>query len=160
MKSIRFSTIAKTLAVAAITALVLGMAPTANAQDKHCSLATLQGSFAYTSTGFIVAAPYPPIIGPYAEVGTQSFDGKGGVTFTFNASTNGSVGPGTATGTYTVNEDCTGTFTEATPGFTSNFSFVIDESANGFQSICQDTGAVVTRTARKQKSLDRSYFRD
>lgn len=147
---IRFSTIAKTLAAAAITALALGTSPTANAQDKHCSLASLRGTFAYTSTGSIVAAPYPPIIGPYAEVGTESFDGNGGVTFTFNASTNGSVGPGTATGTYTVNEDCTGTFTEATSGFTSNFSFVIDDNSNGFQAICQDSGAVITRAARKQ----------
>ena len=147
---IRFSTIAKAFAVAAITTLAFGIASTANAQDKHCSLGTLQGTFAYTSTGFIVAAPFPSIIGPYAEVGTETFDGRGGVTFTFNASTNGSPGPGTATGSYTVNEDCTGTFTEATPGFTSNFSFVIDQNSSGFQAICQDSGAVITRAGRKQ----------
>jgi len=147
---IRFSTIAKAFAVAAITTLAFGIASTANAEDKRCSGASLQGTFAYTSTGFIVAAPYPPIIGPYAEVGTQTFDGRGGVTFTFNASINGSVGPATATGSYTVNEDCTGTFTEATPGFTSNFSFVIDQNSSGFQAICQDSGAVITRAGRKQ----------
>ncbi len=146
----RFSTIAKTFAVAAIITLAFGNASTASAEDKRCSVANLQGTFVYTSTGFIVAAPYPPIIGPYAEVGTETFDGKGGVTFTFNASTNGSPGPGTATGNYTVNEDCTGTFTEATSGFTSNFSFVIDDNSNGFQAICQDTGAVITRAGRKQ----------
>ena len=147
---IRFSTIAKAFAVAAITTLAFGIASTANAEDKRCSGASLQGTFAYTSTGFIVAAPYPPIIGPYAEVGTQTFDGRGGVTFTFNASINGSVGPATATGSYTVNEDCSGTFTEVTSGFTSNFSFVIDENSNGFQAICQDAGVVVTRAGQKR----------
>ena len=147
---IRFSTIAKAFAVAAITTLAFGIASTANAEDKRCSVASLQGTFAYTSTGFIVAAPYPPIIGPYAEVGTQTFDGRGGVTFTFNASINGSVGPATATGSYTVNEDCTGTFTEATSGFTSNFSFVLNENSSGFQAICQDSGVVVTRAGQKR----------
>jgi hypothetical protein len=149
--SIRFSTIANAFAVAAITALAFGSASTAKAENKKCSVASLEGSFAYTSTGFIVAAPYPPIIGPYAEVGTQTFDGKGGVTFTFNASINGNVGPATATGSYTVNEDCTGTFTEATSGFTSNFSFVIDDS-NEFRAICQDAGAVVTRAGQKRNT--------
>src|ERR1700722_10569402 len=104
----RFSTIAKAFAVAAITTLAFGIASTANAQDKHCSLGTLQGTFAYTSTGFIVAAPFPSIIGPYAEVGTETFDGRGGVTFTFNASISGTVGPAPAPGSYTEREECSG----------------------------------------------------
>jgi hypothetical protein len=150
MKSIRFSTIAKTFAIVAVIALGLGITPTATAQNRGCSEATLKGIFAYTSTGYIVTAPFPPIVGPSAEVGTQSFDGRGGVTFTFNSSQNGNIGPGTATGTYTVNEDCTGTFTEATPGFTAHYSFVIDSNGNGFQAICQDTGVVVSRFGRRQ----------
>jgi hypothetical protein len=168
MKSTRFATtctIAKTFAIAAVTALALGIAPAANAQDKACSAATLQGTFVYTSTGFIVAAPIPSIVGPSAEVGTQYFDGKGGVTFTFNASQNGNIFPATGsateTGTYTVNDNCTGTFTEANPGFTAHFSFVIYDNGNGFQAICQDTGVVDTVIARRQYPiLDRSYFRN
>jgi hypothetical protein len=161
MKSRRFVMRRSTFAIAAVTALAFGIAPKANAQHKGCSEATLHGAFAYTSTGFIVAAPLPPIVGPFAEVGKQYFDGKGGVTFTFNSSANGNPGPGTATGTYTVNDDCTGTFTEATPMFTSNFSFVIDDNWNGLQAICQDPGSVITRIGRKQYPvLDKSYFRD
>jgi hypothetical protein len=144
------STIAKTLTIAAVTALALGSGPRAKADGRRCSEANLRGAFAYTSTGFIVTAPIPALVGPSAEVGTQYFDGKGGVTFTFNSSQNGNIGPGTATGTYTVNDDdCTGTFTEATPGFTAHYSFAIDESGGGFQAICQDTGVVVTRIGRR-----------
>jgi len=153
MKSTRFAmkngTIAKTFAIAAVTALALGMASTANAERK-CSEATLEGAFAYTSIGSIVAAPIPSLVGPSAEVGLESFDGRGNVTFTFNSSQNGNIGPGTATGTYTVNEDCTGTFTEALPGFTAHYSFVIDDNGNGYQAICQDAGVVISRTSRKQ----------
>jgi hypothetical protein len=159
MKLTRFSTIAKTFAIVAVAALGLAIAPTANAEDKGCSEASLKGTFAYTSTGFIVAAPYPPLVGPLAEVGTQTFDGRGGVTFTFNSSTNGDVGPGTGTGTYTVKEDCTGTFTETSGGFTAHYSFVIDNNGNGFQAICQDTGVVVTRTGRRPyPGADRGFF--
>jgi hypothetical protein len=143
------SSIAKNLTIAAVAALALGIAPTAKAD---CSEATLKGHhFAYTSTGSLVAAPIPPSVwGPYAEVGVQYFDGKGGVSFTFNASVNGSVGPGTATGTYTVNDDCTGTFSEAGGGVTSQFNFVIDHDGTEFQAICQDPGAVITRIGRRQ----------
>ena len=142
------STIAKTFTIAAVSALALAVAPTATARvNKGCSNATLQGTFAYTSTGFIVAAPLPPLVGPSAEVGTQHFDGSG-VTVTFNSSQNGNIGPGTATGTYTVNVDCTGTFTQVTPMFTSHYSFVIDNGGVEFQAICQDTGVVVTRLGR------------
>jgi hypothetical protein len=143
------STIAKTLTIAAVTALVLGIGPKAKADDKGCSEANLRGTFAYTSTGIIVAAPIPALVGPSAEVGTLYFDGKGGVTFTFNSSQNGAIGPGTATGGYMVNDDCTGTFTEATPMFTSHFSFVIDKRGEEFQAICQDKGVVATRIGRR-----------
>jgi len=144
------STIAKTLTIAAVTALVLGIGPRAKADGRRCSEANLRGTFAYTSTGFIVAAPIPALVGPSAEVGTLYFDGKGGVTFAFNSSQNGNIGPGTATGKYKVEDDCTGTFTEATPGFTAHYSFTIDKSTDHLQAICQDTGVVVTRTGLRQ----------
>ena len=147
MKSI---TIVRTLTTAALTALVLAIAPGAKANDRGCSEADLKGKFAYTSTGFIVADAPPALVGPLAEVGTIDFDGKGGVKFTFNSSTNGAVGPGSATGTYEVKDDCTGTFTETSDGFTAHFSFVLDKDGDEFQAICQDPGVVVTRIGRRQ----------
>jgi hypothetical protein len=142
------SIIAKTLTIAAVASVVLSFSPKAKA---NCSEATLKGHhFAYTTTGFIVADAPTPLIGPNAEVGIQYFDDKGNVSFTFNASTNGSVGPATGTGTYTVNDDCTGKFTETSEGFTAHFSFVLDSDGTQLQAICQDSGVVVTRTARRQ----------
>ena len=109
------STIAKTFTIAAVTALALGIAPTAKADDKGCSNATLKGTFAYTASGFITAPP--AMAGPFAGVGTQTFDGNGGTTATATLSQNGNILPVTITGTYTVNPDCTGTFTiQAFPG--------------------------------------------
>jgi hypothetical protein len=148
------STIAKTFAIAAVTALALTLAPAANAADKGCSNASLQGTFAYTGTGFVVT----PVAraGPFAEVGTQTFDGKGATTTTFTASGNGSLFQTTFTGTYTVNPDCTGTINLVAPGpvppagTTVTLFFVMDDNLNGFQAIETLPGVVITRTARRQ----------
>ena len=62
------STIAKTFTIAAVAALALGIAPTAKADDKGCSNATLKGTFAHRATGFVTAPP--AMAGPLAGVGT------------------------------------------------------------------------------------------
>ena len=49
------STIAKTFAIAAVTALALGIAPPANADDNGCFNASLQGKFVFKEFGFIVS---------------------------------------------------------------------------------------------------------
>lgn len=147
------STITSTFAIAVAAALALGMAPAARAADKGCTNASANGTFAYTSSGSLVS---PPVVaGPYAEVGTQTFDGQGGITGAGNVSQNGNIIPVTITGTYIVNPDCTGTFAvQITPlGFTAHYSFVMDDSESEFQALCVDSGAVITRIARWQFPL-------
>src|SRR5262249_37473294 len=57
--------------------LVLGIVSTAQADEPGgCSNATLRGSFGFTSTGTLLAVQ-PPLAGPFAEVGRQTFDGEG-----------------------------------------------------------------------------------
>ena len=148
------STIARTFTIAAVTVLALGIAPTAKAGDKGCSNGSLNGTFVYTSTGFITAPP--DLAGPVAEVGTQTFDGKGATNATATLSQNGTIySPVTITGTYKVNPDCTGTMTlqVSIPGiqaFPLHVLFVLDDSGNGFQAMETDSGLVVTRIARRQ----------
>jgi hypothetical protein len=137
-------TIAKNFAIAAVTALALGMAPTANADSKGCSNATLKGIFAHRASGFEIAPP--AIAGPLVGVGTDTFDGDGGVTTTATLSVNGNIVPVTATGTYTVNPDCTGTYT--LPG--TRLVFVIADGGNEIQAICVDPGVVLTHIFRRQ----------
>jgi hypothetical protein len=145
----KHSTIAKTFTVAAVVALALGITSTAEADDKGCSNASLQGSYGYTSTGTITAPP--DIAGPIAEVGTQVFDGRGNTTATAMLSSNGTLFPLTITGTYKVNPDCTGTLTlQVSPfGITVDVFFVIDDGWNEFRAIETDSGFVITRIGRK-----------
>ena len=141
------STIAKTLT--AITAFALAIAPTAKADDKGCSNNTLRGTYAYTSTGSIVAPP--AVAGPVLEVGTQTFNGGGSTTVTATLSQNGNlVQFNNVPGTYTVNADCTGTFAlQLAPNFTLHVYFVIDGGGEGFQGIETEPGLVVSRIGRR-----------
>jgi hypothetical protein len=56
----KHSTIAKIFAFAAVSAIALSTAPAAKAENRGCTNASVLGTFAYTSTGYIVAAPLPP----------------------------------------------------------------------------------------------------
>jgi hypothetical protein len=146
------NTVAKTFTLAAATALALAISPTAKADNKGCSNAALRGTFAYTSTGTITSPP--SIAGPVAEVGTQTFDGNGNTTATAWLA---EVGQLSITGTYTVNPDCTGTFTlQVTfPPSTGvgvvpvDVFFVIDNGGDEFQAIETDAGFVITRIGRR-----------
>src|ERR1700678_2576332 len=147
----RSSTIANTFTIAAVTALALSIAPTANAQvaQRGCSNASLIGTYAYTGAGTIVSPA--AIAGPFAEVGMQTFDGQGHTTATATASQGGNILQFTITGTYTVNPDCTGTLTlQVAPiGITVPVFIVIDNNWNEFQAIETSPGVVITRIGHK-----------
>ena len=71
-------------------------------RTRSCSTGILRGRYALSLTGTIVG------LGPAAEIGNITFDGAGNLTGTLRASFNGQILPRTATGTYVVNGDCTG----------------------------------------------------
>ena len=137
-------TVAKTSTIAVAALLALALSPSAKADDKGCTNATLKGTFAHTANGFEIAPP--PIAGPIAGVGLDTFDGKGGVTTSATISLKGNIIPVIATGTYTVNPDCTGTY--VIPGTT--LFLVIADSGNAIHAICIDPGVVLSHTFRRQ----------
>ena len=100
-----------TLALVFTALCVLGNAPGAQAgEHRACSNASLQGSFGFTSTGTLVAFP-PPVAGPFAEIGRQTFDGRSNTDAIATLSANGNIVRVTVQGTYVVNPDCTGAMT-------------------------------------------------
>jgi hypothetical protein len=141
--------IAKMFSIGAVAVLSLISAPAASADEKACSVAGLKGTFTYTGTGFNVSAN--GAAAPFAEVGTQTFDGKGATSTTFTASANGNIFHITLSGTYTVNPDCTGTVTLLTPAPnpTVTLFFAIAANYNEFQAIETLPGAVVTRIGHR-----------
>ena len=157
------STTTKNFAIAAITALALGIAPTARADNMGCSNATLKGTFAHIGSGFTTAPP--SMAGPLNGVGTDTFDGNGNITGTAALNLNGTPAAlilnGTAAplvtekGTYKVNLDCTGSYTVqffvgGAPSGSTTVFFVIANSGNEIHGVCVDLGSVTTHTFLRQ----------
>jgi len=149
MKNINSAAVGKIFTVAAALTLAFAIAPTVQASDKGCSNSTLRGSYAQSGTGVITAPPDQA--GPFANVGTLFFDGLGGLTGALVVNTNGSTSPVTETGTYTVNSDCTGTYTvQIAPfGITSQAFFAIDANGDELQILVTDPDSVITCVAKK-----------
>ncbi len=124
---------------------------------KGCSNATLRGSFGYTSTGtLLLAFVSPPYAGPFAEVGRQTFDGKGKTSATGTLSANGNIfSKVTFEGTYAVNPDCTGSMTISSSLGVSHADFVIDDDGTELRAIFTDSGVVESRVYKKQFRQDR-----
>ena len=141
-----------TLVTVFATAFVLGILTRAEA-DEHrgCSNASLQGSFGFTSTGTVLASP-PPFAGPFAEIGRQTFDGRGNTEATATLSANGNIVRVTVQGTYVVNPDCTGSMTLYVFELGSSFNadFVIDDDGAELRAIVTETGAIESRVYKKQ----------
>lgn len=142
--------------VAWLLAVPMFYAQSAVAQEqsdkvKECSDATLRGSFGYTSTGTLLEAFVPPpYAGPFAEVGRQTFDGKGKTDATATLSANGNIMKVTIEGTYKVNPDCTGSMTLVSSLGTSHADFVIDDDGAELRAIFTESGVVESRVYRKQ----------
>jgi hypothetical protein len=147
----------KTITTIAVFAsmFILGIVPQARAgEDEECSNATLKGTFGYTSTGALLPAyAGPALAGPFAEVGRQTFDGKGNTDATATLSANGNpVQQVIIQGTYKVNADCTGSMTLFVVTFQSTVhaDFVIDQDATEIRAIVTDANLVESRVYRKQ----------
>lgn len=84
---------------------------------RHCSVRTLIGDYGFAAEGALLPAPGVSL--QFGSVGVAHFDGKGNLTWVEHTVIAGVLQePGfgtTATGTYNVDPDCTGTAVVNTP---------------------------------------------
>jgi hypothetical protein len=84
--------------------------------QAQCSAATIQGAYSYQFHGVLLNtnAPQSPVDQPNAQAGRIQFTATSGSGGTLTGSQRGNLGGApssrTFTGVYTVNADCTGTF--------------------------------------------------
>ena len=146
----------RTLTVACVAALALGIVSQAQAGTHKCSLATVAGTYGLTTTGSILA------IGPVGAVGLVTIDKSGSLSGSQTRSLNGAVADETFTGTATVNPDCSGTdvlqvFQDGVLVRTSTLNLVYDDNGRSaraiFTSIVLPNGAqlpsILTIDARR-----------
>jgi hypothetical protein len=140
MKS-RISLLLLTLALAASSAM------TAHA---GCTNATIQGTYAFTIHGTIFNLDGSTLL--VDGLARTTFDGKGNLTQLDAVAVNGNVAPGWAsnTGTYSVNADCTGTFTVTNGNLPQvHLQMIIAHSGNTIHDMVTDPGFATTAEAER-----------
>jgi hypothetical protein len=128
-----------------IATLVFSIPATHASAQGRCSKASLLGSYAFQVDGSNVN-------GPFAAVGKNTYDGKGGLTGVITISSNGGIVSSVPyTGTYKLKGDCTGTKSATIPAIAStvHFDFVVDNNLREVRMIVTDPGFTVSGTARK-----------
>ncbi len=93
----------------------------AKPQATNCTTQTINGLYGYAITGWTFDSSGNGW--GYAESGKVLADGLGGLSSVATASQQGAIASGTGSGTYSVNEDCTGTVTFSN-GAHLNFTLV------------------------------------
>jgi hypothetical protein len=128
-------------------AMVLNLVSNASAQaHKSCSNATLRGAYGATLTGTVNNLPF-------AALNLVNGDGNGNITGEGTIVYNGTVIPSSFTATYTINSDCSGSFSSSS-GTTENI--VISRDGGEVQIIVTGLAlgpATVTGLAKKLTSV-------
>ena len=116
----------------------------AQSDTPACADKLIKGNFGFTLQGNKLAGPGP--VGPQVGVAMAQFDGEGGFTQIDSVTINGvEVSDFThtpATGTYTVNSNCSGTFTinftDGRPTVVANF--VVVNNGNEIDTVVVSAG--------------------
>jgi hypothetical protein len=100
--------------------LASGVSAVAEQEGRHfaCSDRTLSGDYGYAAEGVLIGTPGLPAIAPFRSVGMTHFDGRGNLSWLERTVINGVPANSdwtTASGTYSVNPNCTGTAVVITP---------------------------------------------
>ena len=98
--------------------------------------ATLRGTYMSMGGGTVVG------VGPVAFIGTVYFDGNGGITNPYTVSFAGTITRVVGKATYTVNSDCTATFT--TTDNTQHFDMRVSPDGSKVDYIETDAGTVIS----------------
>jgi hypothetical protein len=113
---------------------------TVQAQGKEtCTLAGLKGTFGIQAKGMFLG------VGSVAFDGVFTFEGNGKVTGVESGSLDGAIFTGqSASGTYTVASNCTGTMAITVENQTEHSSFVVTNGGKGLLLVETDADTVVS----------------
>ncbi len=142
--------------------LAIGAASAAAGDDRHSesqrfNARDVKRSYGYSCSGTIVSSPGlpPSFLGPFAQIGQVSCDGRDTCSGTSTVSFNGNIFSGTASGPYTVYPNGEGdvTYTVKVSGFPDSLlpiHFVIFDGGRGIKGLPTTPGYVVTCDLREQ----------
>ncbi|MEJ2007847.1 MAG: hypothetical protein P8Z30_06760 [Acidobacteriota bacterium] len=139
MKDLKKRNIVRTIVL--LVPLLLGLAAVTSAQNNPaCTYAGVAGEWGDTFTGTFYPPPGKATL--IAAVGKATFDAHGNFSETVTSTTSDTASQETATGTYILNSDCTGTMTVSvhdesgnTPDRTATWALVFVDNARELRGI-------------------------
>jgi hypothetical protein len=137
------------LATLAVLAPVSGHLVPAVHASSGCTVAKLNGTYAFNFNGFANVGKVGHVkTVPTDDVGVVTFDGAGNLTASYTQSWNGHIFKGNQdVGTYTVNSDCTGSIIDTTTGGTWDIAIL----GNGTELYLIGTNKGITQTGLVKK---------
>lgn len=107
-----------------------------------CVNASLSGAYGYSGSGFVLTGG--TVNATADEAGLLQFDGQGIVTATYTITSNGTSTPLTATGTYAVTNECTGTATMSdSTGKSNSLNFAVTNAAASAFNMLESNGQFI-----------------
>ncbi len=132
-----------------LTLVVVG-SQSLTAHASSCSNGTIRGSYAFTIHGQVFLPNGSTLL--IDGLAKTTFDGNGNLTQLDAIAVNGNVAPGWAsnTGTYSVNPDCTGTFTVTNGNQPPvHLQMIVAQSGNTIHDMVIDPGIATTAEAER-----------
>ena len=126
---------------------------TLTAHASACSNSTIQGTYAFTIHGQVFLPDGSTLL--IDGLAKTTFDGKGNLTQLDAVAANGNVAPGWAsnTGTYSVNPDCTGTFTVTNGNQPPvHTQMIVAQSGNTIHDMVIDPGFATTAEGERVRA--------
>jgi hypothetical protein len=133
--------------------LILAASSTLTAHASACSNLTIKGTYAFTIHGTVFLPDGSTLL--IDGLAKTTFDGNGNIKQLDAVAANGNVAPGWAsnTGTYSVNPDCTGTFT-VTNGSQPpvHLQMIVAQSGNTIHAMVIDPGFATTAEGERVRT--------
>ena len=138
-----------------LLALALAASSTLTAHASACSNSTIRGRYAFTIHGQVFLPNGSMLL--IDGLAKTTFDGNGNLTQLDAIAVNGNVAPGWAsnTGTYSVNPDCTGTFTVTNGNQPPvHLQMIVAQSGNTIHDMVIDPGFATTAEADRVRTAE------
>ena len=138
-----------------LLALALAASSTLTAHASACSNSTIRGRYAFTIHGQVFLPNGSMLL--IDGLAKTTFDGNGTLTQLDAIAVNGNVAPGWAsnTGTYSVNPDCTGTFTVTNGNQPPvHLQMIVAQSGNTIHDMVIDPGFATTAEADRVRTAE------
>jgi hypothetical protein len=130
--------------------LALAVSSTSTAHASACSNSTIKDTYAFTIHGQIFVPDGSTLL--IDGLAKTTFDGQGNLTQLDAIAVNGNVAPGwrTSTGTYSVDEDCTGAFTVSNGDQPPiHAQMIVARSGDTIHAVVIDPGIATTSDAER-----------